>query len=251
MNPAALSQHQRRKRWWFVHLALFLVVNGFFVATWLMIQSQPNITDLQAREGFYPGWLLVVWGAILGLHGVYVWARRPAPDSLAARSGGQAGRVVSTVLFTDIVGSTELAARLGDRRWADILDLHDRASRQVVVAKGGRVVKQTGDGMLATFDTPNQAIAAAWTLRQELGEHDLQIRAGLHSGEIELRGRDVGGIAVHIASRVMAAAAPGEILVSRTVRDLAGGSTVAFSDLGASPLKGLEGEWDLYAVDEV
>jgi class 3 adenylate cyclase len=251
MTAAGLSQHQRRKRWWFIHLALFLVVNGFFVATWLMIQSQPNITDVQAREGFYPGWLLIVWGAILGLHGVYVWARRPQLRTLAARSGGQAGRVVRTVLFTDIVGSTELASRLGDRKWAELLDLHDRTSRLAVEGKGGHVVKQTGDGMLAIFDTPNQAIAAGWKLRQELGEHDLQVRAGLHSGEIELRGRDVGGIAVHIASRVMAAAAPGEILVSRTVRDLAGGSKVVFSDRGTGPLKGLEGEWELYAVDEV
>jgi class 3 adenylate cyclase len=113
------------------------------------------------------------------------------------------------------------------------------------------VVKQTGDGMLATFDTPNQAIAAAWSLREELKQHDLEIRAGLHSGEIELRPRDVGGIAVHIASRVMASAAPGEILVSRTVRDLAGGSRVQFSDRGVSRLKGLEGEWALYAVDAV
>jgi hypothetical protein len=116
MTAAALSQHQRRKRWWYIHLALFLVVNGFFVATWLMIRSQPDITDVQAREGFYPGWLLIVWGAVLGLHGVYIWARRPQLHPLAARSGGQAGRVVRTVLFTDIVGSTELAERLGDRR---------------------------------------------------------------------------------------------------------------------------------------
>ncbi|MGH8951104.1 MAG: adenylate/guanylate cyclase domain-containing protein [Acidimicrobiia bacterium] len=240
--------HERRKHWLKIHAGVYLVVNGFFVGTWLMVQGIPDIEDPNI-EMFFPGWLLLIWGVCLGFHAVVVWARRPQVRPLAMRSGGQAGRVVSTVLFTDIVGSTELAAGLGDRRWAEVLDLHDRTSRRVVVDNGGQVVKQTGDGTLATFDTPNQAIAAAWALREELGQQDLLIRAGLHSGEIELRRRDVGGIAVHIASRVMGAAAPGEILVSRTVRDLVGGSKVEFSDRGASPLRGLEGEWELYAVD--
>lgn len=168
---------------------------------------------------------------------------------MAVRTGGQAGRVVSTVLFTDIVGSTEQAVRLGDRAWNELLELHDRVARRVVTDNGGQVVKHTGDGMLATFEYPNQAIAAALRLRQELGERDLQIRAGIHSGEIELRRRDVGGIAVHIASRVMSAAEPSEVLVSRTVRDLVTGSGHAFTDRGNHQLKGLPGDWELYAVE--
>jgi class 3 adenylate cyclase len=248
VNPAAVSQHQRRKRWWFVHLALFLVVNGFFVATWLMIQSQPNVTDLQAREGFYPGWLLIVWGAIVGLHGLYVWARRPMADSLLTGKRG-VGRTMRTILFTDIVGSTEMATRIGDRAWREMLDTHDRVSRKMVTAHHGSVVKQTGDGMLAVFTTPYEAIAATLALRDELARRDLAIRAGLHTGEIELRDGDVGGIAVHIASRVMAAAEPSQILASSTVRDLATGSGARFVDPGRHELKGIDGTWELYTLE--
>lgn len=241
-------EHLRRKRWFLLHVGLFAIVNGFFVGTWLMVQGTSGIIDPRAREGFFPGWLILAWGFVLGLHGLYVWSRRPQEHSLAARTGGQSGRVMGTVLFTDIVGSTEHAARLGDRAWGELLDAHDRIARRVIKTHRGTMVKHTGDGLLAVFDAPYDGIDAVGGLREELAEQHLQIRAGLHTGEIELRGRDIGGIAVNIASRVMAAAEPSEILVSRTVRDLVTGSGLVFSARGTHRLKGLEGDWELFAV---
>jgi class 3 adenylate cyclase len=157
-------------------------------------------------------------------------------------------RVLSTVLFTDIVASTEQAGRLGDRRWRELLEVHDEAAHRVVEEFGGRLVKTTGDGILATFDGPGRGIGCAAALRDELRGIGLQIRAGLHTGEIELRDGDVGGIAVHLAARVMAAAASGEILVSRTVRDLVVGATITLEDCGAHALKGIDDPWQLFAV---
>jgi class 3 adenylate cyclase len=157
-------------------------------------------------------------------------------------------RVLSTVLFTDIVGSTERAAALGDRRWREVLNVHDELARRLVEEFGGRLVKTTGDGILATFDGPGRAIRCAAALRDELAGVGVRIRAGLHTGEVELRDEDVGGIAVHIAARVMAAAAPGETLTSRTVQDLVVGSDIVLVDRGAHPLKGIAGPWQLYAV---
>jgi class 3 adenylate cyclase len=157
-------------------------------------------------------------------------------------------RVLATVLFTDIVGSTERAAELGDRRWRELLQVHDDIAGRLVDRWGGRLVKTTGDGVLATFDGPGRAVGCATSLREELRGIDMEIRAGLHSGEVELRDGDVGGIAVHIAARVLAAAGPGEVLVSRTVRDLVTGSDTALEDRGAHRLKGVEGTWQLFAV---
>jgi class 3 adenylate cyclase len=157
-------------------------------------------------------------------------------------------RVLATVLFTDIVGSTQQASRVGDRQWRELLNVHDDLARRLVEEAGGRVVKTTGDGVLATFDGPGRGIGCAAAVKDELGGIGLQIRAGLHTGEIELRDGDVGGMAVHIAARVMAAAEPGEILTSRTVRDLVVGSDVALKDRGSQPLKGVEGSWQLFAV---
>ena len=159
-----------------------------------------------------------------------------------------ATRVLATVLFTDIVASTERAAELGDRRWRELLGVHDDLGGRLVEAWGGRVVKSTGDGLLATFDGPGRAIDCAVALREQLGDIDVAIRAGLHAGEVELRGDDVGGIAVHIAARILAEAGPGEILVSRTVRDLVAGSDRALADRGTHRLKGVDGDWELFAV---
>jgi len=156
--------------------------------------------------------------------------------------------VLATVLFTDIVESTATAARLGDRRWRQILDAHDRVAHREVERFGGRVVKTTGDGVLATFDGPARAIRCARLLSNELSSEGVAIRAGLHTGEIEVRGDDVGGIAVHIGARVGAAAGPGEILVSRTVTDLVAGSGIAFANRGSHALKGVPEEWQLFAV---
>jgi class 3 adenylate cyclase len=157
-------------------------------------------------------------------------------------------RVLATVLFSDIVASTERAGRLGDRRWRELLNVHDELARRLVEEFGGRLVKTTGDGLLATFDGPGRGIRCAAALRDELGGIGVQLRVGLHAGEVELRDGDVGGIAVHIAARVMAAARPGEILVSRTVRDLIVGSDIVMDDRGTHPLRGVEGTWQLFAV---
>ena len=158
-------------------------------------------------------------------------------------------RVLQTVLFTDIVGSTQRAGQLGDRRWRQVLTVHDELTRRVVEEFHGRLVKTTGDGILATFDGPGRAICCAAALRDELAGIGLQIRAGLHTGEVELRDDDdVGGIGVHIAARVVAAAPPGEIFTSRTVRDLVVGSDIAAEDRGPHTLKGIDGTWQLFAI---
>jgi class 3 adenylate cyclase len=157
-------------------------------------------------------------------------------------------RVLTTVLFTDIVASTEQASRLGDRRWRELLDVHDELARRIVEEFAGQLVKTTGDGILATFDGPGRGIRCAVALRDELRGIGLQIRAGLHTGEVELRDGDVGGIAVHLAARVMAAAGSGEILTSRTVRDLVVGANITVEDRGPQVLKGIENTWQLFAV---
>jgi class 3 adenylate cyclase len=157
-------------------------------------------------------------------------------------------RVLATVLFTDIVGSTERAGKLGDRRWRLLLDLHDEVAGRLVAEASGRLVKTTGDGILATFDGPGRGIGCAAAFRDEVRGIGLQLREGLHTGEVELRDGDVGGVAVHIAARVMDAARPGEILASRTVRDLVVGSDVVLEDRGVQRLRGVDGRWQLYAV---
>jgi len=154
-------------------------------------------------------------------------------------------RVLATVLFTDIVGSTEQARELGDRRWRELLDRHDDLARAELDRHQGRLIKTTGDGLLATFDGPARAIRCASALRDGL---PVAIRAGLHTGEVELRGDDVGGIAVHIGARVAALAGEREVLVSRTVKDLVAGSGIEFTDRGTHALKGVADEWQLYAV---
>jgi class 3 adenylate cyclase len=156
--------------------------------------------------------------------------------------------VLATVLFTDIVGSTERARELGDRHWRRLMDVHDELAHRVVEEWGGRLVKTTGDGLVATFDGPGRGIRCAAALRDELRSIGLQIRAGLHTGEVELRDHDVGGIAVHIAARVMALARPGEILASRTIRDLVAGSGISVDDRGLHALKGLDETWQLFAI---
>jgi class 3 adenylate cyclase len=158
-------------------------------------------------------------------------------------------RVLATVLFTDLVDSTRLAAELGDRRWHHTLDQHNTLVRAALARFRGREVKTTGDGFLASFDGPARAIRAAATIRAELAELGLGVRAGLHTGECELLGEDLGGIAVHIAARVLARAGAGEIVCSRTVKDLVAGSGFAFADRGVHQLKGVPDSWQLYAVE--
>lgn len=157
-------------------------------------------------------------------------------------------RVIATVLFTDIVGSTRRAEELGDRRWRALLDVHDELAVRVVAAHDGTLVKMTGDGFMATFDRPGRAILAAAEFGRQVGEIGVEIRMGVHTGEVEVRGDDVGGLAVHLASRVMDMAQPGEILVSRTVKDLVVGANLSFEDRGFHKLKGFESRWQLFSV---
>lgn len=157
-------------------------------------------------------------------------------------------RVLATVLFTDIVASTERAAQMGDAAWRSMLDRHDAIAAREVERWRGRQVKSTGDGILATFDGPARGIRCAIALRAELEALDIRIRVGLHTGEIELRGADVGGIGVHIGARVCALAGDGEVLVSRTVTELVAGSGISFADRGEHTLKGVPGAWNLFAV---
>src|SRR5438445_382247 len=159
------------------------------------------------------------------------------------------GRVLATVLFTDIVGSTEHATRLGDRAWRDLLEGHDTAVRLELGRFRGREIHTTGDGFFATFDGPARAVRCALAIREAVRPLGLEIRAGLHTGECELRGDDVSGIAVHIGARVAAAANAGEVLVSGTVKDLVTGSGLRFVERGVHRLKGVEGEWPLHAAE--
>jgi pimeloyl-ACP methyl ester carboxylesterase len=166
-----------------------------------------------------------------------------------SRTQAEPDRVLATVLFTDIVNSTGLAAELGDRRWRDLLERHNAMTRRELARARGREVHTTGDGFLATFDGPARAIRCATTLTNAVRDLGMELRAGLHTGECEMIGDDVGGIAVHIGARVAATAGPGEVLVSSTVKDLVAGSGIQFRDGGVHTLKGVPGDWRLYAVE--
>ena len=161
-----------------------------------------------------------------------------------------ADRLLATVLFSDIVGSTEQATAVGDRAWAARLEQHDRAIDRQLARFGGHLVKRMGDGVLATFDGPARAAQCGVAIRDALRQLGIDVRIGLHTGEVERRGDDVAGIAVHLAQRVQAKARPGEILVSRTVVDLVVGSDLHFVDRGEYELKGLPGTWRLFAVGD-
>jgi class 3 adenylate cyclase len=164
------------------------------------------------------------------------------------RPAREPDRVLTTVLFTDIVDSTARAAKLGDSRWRRLLDDHDRIAREEVERERGRWVKGTGDGVLATFDGPARAIRAAQAIERATDAVGVSVRAGVHTGEVELMGDDLGGIAVHIGARISALAEGGEVLVSSTVRELVIGSQLEFADRGAHELKGVPGEWRVYAL---
>jgi len=157
-------------------------------------------------------------------------------------------RVLATVLFTDIVDSTRSAAAMGDQAWRRSLDSHDQLAKQIVDKHRGILVKNTGDGILATFDGPGRAVRCALAFGTAAQQIGLPLRAGLHTGEIEIRGRDIGGIAVHAAARVMAQSQSSEVLVSRVVTDLVAGAGLKFAERGSHELKGLPGRWDLFAA---
>ncbi|HEY2637353.1 MAG TPA: alpha/beta fold hydrolase, partial [Solirubrobacteraceae bacterium] len=177
--------------------------------------------------------------AMLGPVEEFVTGRPAAPPTK---------RVLATVLFTDIVASTDHAARLGDRRWRELLDEHRRLVGREVARRRGRLVQSIGDGALATFDGPARAVRSALAIRDGAPGLGLELRAGVHTGECEVMGDDVAGLAVHLASRIQGAAAPGEVMTSGTVKDLVVGSGLEFEGRGRRALKGVPGEWPLYVV---
>jgi class 3 adenylate cyclase len=184
-------------------------------------------------------------------HFVEPW--RPSFQAIAEfLTGEQADvaddRVLATVLFTDIVDSTRWAAEMGDRDWHALLDAHDAVVRAQLARFRGREVNTSGDGFLAMFDGPQRAIRCAMAIRDAVQSLGIQVRAGLHTGECEVRGDDIGGIGVHIGARVSALAGPNDVLVSSTLRDLVIGSGLEFEDRGTHELKGVPGEWRLFAV---
>jgi class 3 adenylate cyclase/pimeloyl-ACP methyl ester carboxylesterase len=184
----------------------------------------------------------------------FVGETRPLLDAIEEFVTGRlprhdVDRVLATVMFTDVVGSTEQVAGMGDRRWSELLATHDGLTRAELERFRGREVETTGDGFLATFDGPGRAVRCACAIRDAVRAIGIKVRAGLHTGEIELHGDHVRGIAVHIAQRVQVLAQPDEVLASRTVADLVGGSSIAFADRGTHTLKGVPNPWQLFAVE--
>jgi class 3 adenylate cyclase len=165
------------------------------------------------------------------------------------RPGPEPNRVLATVMFTDIVGSTERASELGDHQWRGLLENHNALVREALVRFRGREIKTIGDGFLATFDGPARAIRCASSVRDQVPALGIQIRAGLHTGECELMGEDVGGIAVNIGARIMSKASPSQVLVSSTVKDLVAGAGIRFADIGTHRLRGVPGNWRLYSAN--
>jgi class 3 adenylate cyclase len=184
-------------------------------------------------------WMVGDVDALLDEIGEFLTGARPVHDI---------DRVLATVLFTDIVGSTESAAQLGDARWKELLDDHHGMVREELDRHGGREIDTAGDGFLATFDGPARAIRCAVAVERRVRELGIEVRAGVHTGEVELAENDVRGIAVHIGARVSALAGPSEVLVSSTVKDLVAGSGLKFEDRGEHELKGVPDRWHLYAV---
>jgi len=245
-TPVVRSVSHRRRRWLLLHASIDVLISVLATGVWLLSERSQGVDT-----AFWPGFIMLLLLIPLGLHAAVVLtsparastARTPPPPA-----ADQGERALATVLFTDIVGSTERAREVGDRHWGELLDLHDRLARELVGQFQGRLVKSTGDGILALFDRPGRGIRCATARRDRLRGSGMEIRAGVHTGEVQLRGDDVGGIAVHFAARVMAAAAPGEVLVSGTVHDLVAGSDHVLEDRGAHALKGIGGEWRLFAV---
>ena len=224
----------------YVFEALHMGASGFLVK-----DTEPEIL-LHGVRAVARGDALLSPGVTRRLIGAFAGGQAPAFPS-----GSTADRILATVMFSDIVSSTERAAEIGDRRWRDVLDRHDDLVRTHLADHGGREIKTTGDGFLALFDAPARAIRCAISIREGLRAVGVDVRIGLHSGEVELRGNDVGGIAVSIGARVAASGSAGDVVVSSTVKDLVAGSGIGFDDLGSHALKGVPEEWRLFAVAEL
>jgi DNA-binding NarL/FixJ family response regulator len=219
----------------YVFEALRVGASGFLVK-----DTEPEVL-VQGVRAVAAGDALLSPGVTRRLIGAF--ARQQVPPS-----GGEGDRILATVMFSDIVASTERATQVGDHRWRDELDRHDELVREELAAHGGREIKTTGDGFLAIFDAPTRAIRCALAIRGRLRTIGMNVRIGLHTGEVELRGADVGGIAVNIGSRVASAGSAGDVLVSSTVKDLVRGSRFGFADRGEHALKGVPDRWKLFAV---
>jgi class 3 adenylate cyclase len=224
----------------YVFEALRLGASGFLVK-----DTEPDAL-LEGVRAVARGDVLLSQGVTRTLIGAVIGR---GPSGLPS-AGGDADRVLATVMFSDIVSSTERAARIGDRRWRETLDEHDRLVREELAAHGGREIKTTGDGFLALFDAPARGIRCAVAIRDRLHAEGLEVRIGLHSGEVELRGEDIGGIAVNIGARVAETGRAGDVIVSSTVRDLVAGSGIGFADRGEHGLKGVPDGWHLFAVSD-
>ena len=221
----------------YVFEALRFGASGFLVK-----DTEPDVL-LQGVRAVARGEALLSPGVTRRLIGAFA-----AGQAAAFPPGSSTDRILATVMFSDMVSSTERAAEIGDRRWREVLDRHDELVRKALDAHGGREIKTTGDGFLALFDAPARAIRCALSIRDELRAVGVDVRIGLHSGEVELRGNDVGGIAVNIGARVAASGSAGEVVVSSTVRDLVAGSGIRFDDRGERDLKGVPERWRLFTV---
>jgi class 3 adenylate cyclase/pimeloyl-ACP methyl ester carboxylesterase len=206
-----------------------------------MAERIPNARYVEMPGNFNGSWQGASWEPMVIEIEAFLTGVRPPPTR-------DLDRVLATVLFTDIVESTQQAEALGDRQWRGLLDAHDAVVRDRLAGCGGREVNYTGDGFVATFDGPVRAIRCAQTIVAGVADLGLAIRTGLHTGEVERRGDDLAGLAVHIGARVCALSGPGEVLVSSTVKDLVLGSGIEFEDRGLHSLKGVEGEWRLFAA---
>jgi class 3 adenylate cyclase len=228
------------------------------VPTLAMHRKEDTLIPIEAGRAFarqipsaklieYAGMDHVMWASdvdqIIGdIQEFLTGSREPASSGIE--------RVLATVLFTDIVDSTRMAAAAGDNAWRQKLDAHDEVAKRIIDRHRGRLIKNTGDGILATFDGPGRAVRCALEFEAAAQQIGLQLRAGIHTGEIELRDRDIGGIAVHAAARVMAQCHPNEVWVSRVVTDLVAGAGLKFSERGSHPLKGFSDSWDLFAASK-
>jgi class 3 adenylate cyclase len=213
--------------------------------TWLSVEGSRLIASTipDAKLVELPGTDHYIWeqnaAAVVEEIEEFVTGVRREPDPL---------RTLKTLVFTDIVGSTTLAGELGDEQWQRLLTRHDRVLRRQIERFGGESVKSTGDGILATFDSPARAIRCSLAMQEAVRALDLKLRIGIHTGEVELHDHDVAGIAVHVASRVQSRAEPEDVMVSRTVADLVAGSGFDFEDRGEHELPGVPGEWRLFVV---
>lgn len=243
---------------WIMQLDVRDVLASVHVPTLIMHLDGDLVVPVEAAELLAAG----IEGARLcrypGVDHAF-WFARDAYEAIAeeverfvtgAVRHAEPDRALASVLFTDIVGSTSRAAELGDSAWREVLERHDALVERTVAAHGGRVVKHIGDGALSAFDGPARAIRCAEALRDGVRELGIELRAGIHTGECEVLGSDLGGLAVHIGARVGALARPGEIVVSSTVKELVVGSGMQFSDRGERELKGVPGAWRLYALGE-